>query len=135
METMGATRQTGGKFDAYVPAAEYVRMSTEHQRYSTENQSQAIREYAARRRFKIERTYQDSGKSGLSLDGRDALKSAVGGDFKMPTKALTTNTSANAPASMSAIVPSSSRTTAAQFRPSSKASGAPWRANTAGSYQ
>ena len=29
-------------------AAEYVRMSTEHQQYSTENQSDRIREYAAR---------------------------------------------------------------------------------------
>ena len=29
-----------------VPAAQYVRMSTEHQRYSTENQSDAILQYA-----------------------------------------------------------------------------------------
>ena len=33
-----------------IRAAEYVRMSTEHQRYSTENQSDAIRAYAARER-------------------------------------------------------------------------------------
>jgi hypothetical protein len=31
-----------------VPAAQYVRMSTEHQRYSTENQSDAILQYAVR---------------------------------------------------------------------------------------
>ena len=30
-------------------AVEYVRMSTEHQQYSTENQAAKIREYAARR--------------------------------------------------------------------------------------
>ena len=30
-------------------AAEYVRMSTEHQQYSTQNQADKIREYAARR--------------------------------------------------------------------------------------
>ena len=30
-------------------AAEYVRMSTEHQQYSTENQADKIREYAAQR--------------------------------------------------------------------------------------
>ena len=30
-------------------AAEYVRMSTEHQQYSTENQADKIREYAAKR--------------------------------------------------------------------------------------
>lgn len=56
------------------PAAEYVRMSTDHQQYSTANQSQAIREYAARHGFRIEKTYEDSGKSGLNLDDRQALK-------------------------------------------------------------
>ena len=32
-----------------IRAAEYVRMSTEHQQYSTENQRQAIQQYAERR--------------------------------------------------------------------------------------
>ena len=54
-------------------AAEYVRMSTEHQRYSTDNQSDAIRQYAARRNIEIVCTYADEGKSGLRLEGRDAL--------------------------------------------------------------
>jgi len=58
-------------------AAEYVRMSTEHQKYSTENQSATISEYADRRDIKIVKTYTDSGKSGLSLDGRDALKQLI----------------------------------------------------------
>src|SRR5580693_1791023 len=58
-------------------AAEYVRMSTDHQQYSTANQSQAIREYAARLGFRIEKTYEDSGKSGLNLDDRDALKQLI----------------------------------------------------------
>lgn len=57
-----------------IRAAEYVRMSTEHQKYSTENQSEAISAYAARRGMEIVRTYADAGKSGLRLDGRDALK-------------------------------------------------------------
>jgi DNA invertase Pin-like site-specific DNA recombinase len=57
-----------------VPAAQYVRMSTEHQRYSTEHQSDAILQYAVRYGFDIVRTYADNGKSGLRLDGRDALK-------------------------------------------------------------
>lgn len=52
-------------------AAEYVRMSTEHQQYSTENQSDKIREYAARRNIEIVRTYADEGKSGLRIDGRN----------------------------------------------------------------
>jgi DNA invertase Pin-like site-specific DNA recombinase len=57
-----------------IPAAQYVRMSTEHQRYSTENQSDAILQYAVRYGFDIVRTYADNGKSGLRLDGRNALK-------------------------------------------------------------
>lgn len=40
-------------------AAEYVRMSTEHQQYSTENQADKIREYAQRRGIEIVRTYAD----------------------------------------------------------------------------
>src|SRR5262245_57257952 len=58
-------------------AAEYVRMSTEHQQYSTENQSDAIRSYAERRGMIIVRTYADAGKSGLRIDGRDALKQLI----------------------------------------------------------
>jgi len=64
----------GGKPGELIPAAEYVLMSTEHQRYSTENQADAIRHYVAARGFTIIRTYADEGKSGLRLDGRDALK-------------------------------------------------------------
>jgi len=60
--------------DSVIRAAQYVRMSTEHQQYSTENQSDVIREYAARRGMEIVRTFSDSGKSGLRLDGRDALR-------------------------------------------------------------
>ncbi|NEW97165.1 recombinase family protein [Rhodopseudomonas sp. BR0G17] len=58
-------------------AAEYVRMSTEHQRYSTENQSDAIRSYAARRNYTIVRTYADEGKSGLNIDGRAGLRRLI----------------------------------------------------------
>src|SRR5687768_16745181 len=58
-------------------AAEYVRMSTEHQRYSTENQAEIIRRYAEQRGIQIVRTYADHGKSGLRLDGRDALRQLI----------------------------------------------------------
>src|ERR1700688_2190565 len=58
-------------------AAMYVRMSTDHQKYSTENQAEAIREYAVRRNIEIVKTYADEGKSGLSIEGRDALKSLI----------------------------------------------------------
>ena len=59
--------------DKSVRAAQYVRMSTDHQKYSTENQSEAMQQYAARRGIEIVRTYADEGKSGLNLEGRDAL--------------------------------------------------------------
>jgi len=55
-------------------AAEYVRMSTEHQKYSTDNQSAAIRDYAIKRDFEIVRTYADEGKSGLRIDGRNSFQ-------------------------------------------------------------
>ncbi|MDE3739385.1 recombinase family protein [Pseudomonas resinovorans] len=55
-------------------AAAYVRMSTEHQQYSTENQLDTIRLYAATHSLEIVRIYTDAGKSGLRLEGRDALK-------------------------------------------------------------
>lgn len=60
-----------------VRAAEYVRMSTEHQQYSTENQRDRIREYAVRRGLEIVRTYADEGKSGLRIDGRQALQQLI----------------------------------------------------------
>jgi DNA invertase Pin-like site-specific DNA recombinase len=58
-------------------AAMYVRMSTDHQKYSTENQADAIREYAQRFNIQVVATYEDAGKSGLKLDGRDALKRLI----------------------------------------------------------
>lgn len=58
-------------------AARYVRMSTEHQQYSTENQADKIDEYAAHRGITIVRTYADEGKSGLRIDGRQALQRLI----------------------------------------------------------
>lgn len=57
-----------------VRAAEYVRMSTEHQQYSTDNQASAIKRYADKRGYEIVRTYADEGKSGLNLEGRASLQ-------------------------------------------------------------
>ena len=54
-------------------ATAYVRMSTEHQQYSTSNQMDMIREYAKRRDLRIVREYSDEGKSGLNIQGRDSL--------------------------------------------------------------
>lgn len=52
-------------------------MSTDHQKYSTENQADAIRQYAATRGIEIVRTYADAGKSGLKIEGRDALRQLI----------------------------------------------------------
>jgi len=57
-----------------VPAAQYVRMSTEHQQYSLENQSAAIQKYAELHGLVVTRTYSDSAKSGLVLRNRVGLQ-------------------------------------------------------------
>ena len=58
-------------------AAQYVRMSTDMQRYSIENQMEAIALFAARRGLTIVRSYEDAGRSGLLIAGRDALKRLI----------------------------------------------------------
>ena len=55
-------------------AAMYVRMSTEHQQYSTENQASAIEKYATSQGLTIVQRFVDYGKSGLTLAGRSALR-------------------------------------------------------------
>lgn len=66
------------------PAAQYLRMSTEHQRYSPEHQAAAIAAYAAERGYEIVRTYRDDGISGVSIRNRAGLKAlladVVGGE-------------------------------------------------------
>ncbi|QDW35850.1 recombinase family protein [Bradyrhizobium sp. KBS0727] len=57
-----------------IRAAQYLRMSSDVQRYSTENQQNAIVEYAQQHGYEIVASYRDAGKSGLSLKGRDALR-------------------------------------------------------------
>src|SRR6185437_14775492 len=54
-------------------AAQYVRMSTEHQRYSIENQAAVIATYARVRGLTIIETYRDEGLSGLRLKNRRGL--------------------------------------------------------------
>jgi DNA invertase Pin-like site-specific DNA recombinase len=53
-----------------LPAAQYLRMSTEQQQYSIDNQADAIRTYAEAQGFEIIRTYIDEAKSGLVLKHR-----------------------------------------------------------------
>src|SRR5467141_3040201 len=58
-------------------AAAYVRMSTEHQQYSTSNQMDVIRDFAKRRGLEIVKEYSDEGKSGLNIAGRDSLAQMI----------------------------------------------------------
>jgi DNA invertase Pin-like site-specific DNA recombinase len=60
-----------------VCAAQYVRMSTDHQNYSPVNQADANETYAKRRGIEIVVTYYDPGISGLHIKGRDALKQLI----------------------------------------------------------
>src|SRR5579871_5184891 len=57
-----------------IPVAQYLRMSTEHQQYSLENQAAAIQKYALERNFEVVRTYSDAAKSGLVLKHRAGLR-------------------------------------------------------------
>ncbi|EJD7605157.1 recombinase family protein, partial [Salmonella enterica] len=52
-------------------------MSTEHQQYSIHNQAEFIAKYAAKNNMEILYTYDDAGKSGISISGRDSLQKLV----------------------------------------------------------
>ena len=58
-------------------AAQYLRMSTEHQQYSLDNQSAAIGAYAAAHNFQIVETYSDEARSGLRLRDRPGLRQLI----------------------------------------------------------
>ena len=55
-------------------AVAYLRMSTEHQQYSTENQMAVIERYAAEHDMEIVATYSDEARSGLRLENRPGMR-------------------------------------------------------------
>jgi DNA invertase Pin-like site-specific DNA recombinase len=57
-----------------IPAAQYVRMSTEDQQYSIANQAAIIAEYARKCGFDVISTYSDPGRSGISIRSRKGLR-------------------------------------------------------------
>ncbi|EPZ5359839.1 recombinase family protein [Cronobacter sakazakii] len=57
-----------------VRVAQYLRMSTDHQQYSLHNQSDYIKDYAEKNNMEIAYTYDDAGKSGVSIIGRHSLQ-------------------------------------------------------------
>ena len=119
--------------------------------YSTENQAEAIREYARARGIEVVRTYADSAKSGLKIQGRDALRKLIDdvqagatdftmvlvydvsrlGRFQDADESATTNTFAGGPGSRSSIAPSNLKMTAVPFPLSSRALSGPWRGSIA----
>lgn len=60
-----------------IPVAQYLRMSTEHQQYSIEYQRSAIAKFAADNGMEVVQTFEDNGKSGLTLRGRSALQALL----------------------------------------------------------
>ncbi|MGB0742902.1 MAG: recombinase family protein [Opitutales bacterium] len=60
-----------------IPAAAYVRMSTDHQQYSTNNQADVINKYAEDNGIEIIRQFSDEGKSGLNIQGRGSLAELI----------------------------------------------------------
>jgi DNA invertase Pin-like site-specific DNA recombinase len=60
--------------NSLVPAAEYLRMTTEHQQYSFENQTALNQKYAALNGFSTVQTYSDAAKSGIVLRKRIGLQ-------------------------------------------------------------
>ncbi|WP_227136255.1 recombinase family protein [Kosakonia radicincitans] len=49
-------------------------MSTDHQQYSIHNQAEFIKKYADDHNMEILYTYDDAGRSGLTLEGRHAMQ-------------------------------------------------------------
>ncbi|CQH64530.1 resolvase family site-specific recombinase [Yersinia enterocolitica] len=60
-----------------INVAQYLRMSTDHQQYSLFNQSQFIGKYASEHDLNIIHTYDDSGKSGVTANRRDAFHQLI----------------------------------------------------------
>src|SRR5262249_52722438 len=56
-----------------IPAAQYVRMSTDLQELSIANQEAAISDFAARFGYTVVKTYADAGRSGVSARTRPGL--------------------------------------------------------------
>ena len=116
-----------------VPAAQYVRMSTEHQQYSTENQADAIREYAdaaglrdrphLRRRRQERPAARRPGRAAAADRRRPERRRRLQGDPRLRRQPLGPVSGRRRerllrvhlparPASRSTTAPSSSRTTA-----------------------
>jgi DNA invertase Pin-like site-specific DNA recombinase len=60
-----------------VPAARYLRMSTERQQYSLSNQAAAIDSYADNHGFAIVKSYSDEARTGVTFVNRNGLQTLI----------------------------------------------------------
>src|SRR5688572_5515273 len=60
-----------------ISVAQYLRMSTDKQEYSTLNQRDAIAAYAAKHSMRVVSTYVDEGRSGISIRRRKGLQRLI----------------------------------------------------------
>ena len=81
----GENVDSGDNLQARRKAAIYIRMSTDNQKYSPENQEAAMRDYASRHSIDHVKTYTDGGRSGLNFSGRSALQNLIA-DVEASTK-------------------------------------------------
>ena len=117
-------------------AVAYVRMSTDLQQYSPENQIAVIEHYAAENYMEIVATYSDEARSGLRLENRPGMRQMLAdakreesgfdtilvydvsrwGRFQNPTRVRRSSTPVRKPTSRSTTAWSSSSTTVAGLR-------------------
>ncbi|WP_258524890.1 recombinase family protein [Serratia quinivorans] len=60
-----------------IKVAQYLRMSTDHQTFSIDNQAQYIKKYADDHNMEIICTYDDEGKSGVTAIGRNNFNKLI----------------------------------------------------------
>jgi DNA invertase Pin-like site-specific DNA recombinase len=77
MESHSRAQATSESSGTSIPVAQYLRASSEHQKYSTANQSLINEAYAATHGMVIVRSYTDRGRSGLDFERRDAWKQLI----------------------------------------------------------
>ncbi|MEN3976889.1 recombinase family protein [Emcibacter sp. SYSU 3D8] len=77
MATSARARRKPPENDQANLAAVYLRVSTEHQKYSTEFQAVEIAKYAQTAGLAIIRTYTDEARSGLNIRGRPGLQRLI----------------------------------------------------------
>ena len=70
-------RTLGAAERALLPAAQYIRMSSESQDISPAFQRGAISEYAKEHGMHIVATYEDPGRSGLTIRSRPSMRRLI----------------------------------------------------------